>query len=130
MGVSGRGVVDIPFSLSVNNTDRWELSWPNTVINTSAQSAFSYKVDIVLIGGSVPPPSTMNSLFWNAHFSKWNGYTFHFEKWMMVPPGEPQQGDRPYHIEAGFLHPSDYPYVIQHPRIGYNPGLLLYRTAY
>jgi RHS repeat-associated protein len=129
VGVSGRGGVDIPFSLSVNNTDRWELSRPNTVINTSAQSAFSYKVDVVLIGGSVPPPSTMNSLFWNAH-DEWNGYTFHFETGMMVPPGEPQQGDRPYRIEAGFLHPSDYPYVVQHPKIGYNPGLLLYRTSY
>jgi hypothetical protein len=129
VSVSGRGGMGIPFSLSVNNTDRWELSRPNTVINTSAQSAFSYKIDIVLIGGSVPPPSTMNTRFWSAH-DEWNAYTFHFETGMMVPPGEPQQGDRPYRIEAGFLHPSEYPYVVQHPKIGYNPGLLLYRTAY
>lgn len=129
--VGGRGEVHIPLALAVNNANRWDLSRPNTVFNTNinVQGSFSYTYDIAWIDGAVPLPSTMNSLFWDAH-SEWNAYNFYFNAGLLVPPSEPQPGDRPYHIEASFLHSDEPPYVLQQPKVGYNPGLLLYRTAY
>jgi RHS repeat-associated protein len=127
--VGGRGGIRVPFNLSVSNADMWDLSRPNTVLYTSSQASFSYQYDVFMFPGTVPPPSTMSSLFWSAR-DEWNGWSAHFEGGIQTPPNEPQPADRPYHIDAAFLHPNDMPFVLQYPKIGYNPGLLLYRTSY
>jgi RHS repeat-associated protein len=134
VATGGRGGVRVPFSLSVNNNTHWDLSRPNTVLNTNIQSNFTYTVDItdkshVTIWAGIESNGTFIPLY------KANEYTSetraHTDIGFMNVPPEPQPADRPYHIEAaGFLHPADLPYVLQHPKVGYNPGILLYKTGY
>lgn len=129
----GRGGARIPFSLVVNNASRWGLSRPSAV--TNFQASVAYSIDVYDSGQTVKVLYDGINTSWGPVYFKATEVTFpgnhiHFDGGLRTPPREPEPADRPYHIEAPFLHPTDMPYVLQHPKIGYNPGLLLYRTAY